>query len=115
MLIEGLALESGQGRAQNASNLFLFSAIFLLNRDVWMLSTCLFCHHIAVTFYYIWLLHHKAEEYLEACLSKLIYFCLFDLILPMFAPNCFLSSFKQPFEHLINGPPSPAHFNTPGF
>lgn len=101
MLIEGLVLGSGQGRTQNAANPFLFSAIFLLNRDIWMLSICLFCHHVAVTFYYVWLLYHKAEDYLEACLSKLIYFCLFDLILPTLSPNCFSVHSNSPVSILL--------------
>lgn len=89
VLIEGPALGSGQGRAWNAANLFLFSAIFLLHRDIWMLSTCLVCHCVAGTFDYIRLLRHKAEDCLEGCLSKLIDFCLFDLILPSFHPTIF--------------------------
>lgn len=89
VLIKGLALGSGQGRARNAANLFSFLLYSCWIRIFGMLSTCLFCHHVAVTFDYIWLLYHKAEDHLEACLSKLIYFCLFDLILPTLSPDCF--------------------------
>lgn len=101
VLIEGQALGSEQGRAQNVLTFFSFLLCSCRIGMFGCFQHVCFDNHVAVIFYSIWLLYHKAEDYLEACLSKLIYFCLFDLILPTLSPNCFSVHSNNPVSILL--------------